>query len=43
MEGNTKIDLREVEREGVDWTHLVVGRENTTILFGFHNMQEMLS
>ena len=29
--GNTKTYLREVEREGVDWTHLVVDRENTAI------------
>jgi hypothetical protein len=32
-EGNTKIDLREVEREGVDWTHLVVDREHMAIKF----------
>jgi len=26
-EGNTKIDITEVEREGVHWTHLVVDRK----------------
>jgi len=32
-EGNTKTDLREVERKGVDWIHLVVDRENWEIKF----------
>jgi hypothetical protein len=30
-EGNTKIDLREVECEGVRWIHFVVDRENRAI------------
>jgi hypothetical protein len=32
-EGNTKIDLREVGREGADWTDLVADRENRAIKF----------
>jgi hypothetical protein len=32
-EDNTKIDLREVERESVDWNRLVVDRENMAMTF----------
>ena len=32
-EDNTKIDLTEVEREGVHWTHLVVDREIRAMKF----------
>jgi hypothetical protein len=32
-ENNTKIDLREVEREGVDWTRVVVDSENRAMTF----------
>ena len=42
-EGNTKIDITEVEREGVHWTHLVVDRKREQWNFDFHNMQEMFS